>query len=87
MSLFAPVNIVLAILSWWKMGYLVFNVIGANKLLSGELRHSHIVPYLNPLNPARLIAEYGSSLKPYSGTRPPFTALANWGHHRRLLKP
>ncbi len=28
-----PVNIALALWSWWKMGYLVFNVIGSNKKL------------------------------------------------------
>ena len=26
-----PLNIILALLSWWKMGYFVLNVIGTNK--------------------------------------------------------
>lgn len=35
--LLAPVNITLAALGWWKMGYFVFTVIGSNKRLSREL--------------------------------------------------
>ena len=31
--IFGPVNIVLALFSWWKMGFLAFNVIGADKTL------------------------------------------------------
>lgn len=33
---FGPVNIVLAALSWWKMGYFEFNVIGSNQKVLSE---------------------------------------------------
>ena len=33
----APVNVILAALGWWKMGYFVFTVIGSNKKLSSEI--------------------------------------------------
>ena len=33
----APVNIALALVVWWKMGYLVFNIVGSNERLLCEL--------------------------------------------------
>ena len=33
---FGPVNIVLALLIWWRMGFLLFNTIGSNEELNSE---------------------------------------------------
>ena len=33
---FGPVNAILALVIWWKMGYLIFNTIGTNKTLVCE---------------------------------------------------
>ena len=37
--IFVPMDVLLAILSWWKMGYLVFNVIGSNETLNSMFWH------------------------------------------------
>ena len=33
---FGPVNIVLAVIIWWRIGFLLFNTIGSNEELNSE---------------------------------------------------
>ena len=90
---FGPVNVVLALLIWWRMGYLIFNTIGTNKTLVCEpppplhlhtpLAHSTSTSTLNSIptqpTPPILVLHH-----PQTCTQLSILAVHNLGFHTQL---